>query len=195
MGRRFPILRPGQAWLLASTLLAATSLLIFALGTPERWALAAGPEPWRTVTGGVAHWNVLHLVGNLAGLAVIGWLGRRAELPAWATGAWLLAGPMSHALLWMHPQLPPYAGLSGWLHAGVAVAVLALIQRPGQERRIGAAIGLGLLVKLLLEQPWGPLLRPGDWWGGATLPLAHLSGAAAGLLTGALAQACRRFRG
>jgi rhomboid family GlyGly-CTERM serine protease len=179
-------MQAGQAWLLLSTLLAAASLLVFALGPAQHWALAAGPEPWRLLSAGAAHWNALHLAGNLAGLAVIGWLGRRAALPDQAAVAWLLAGPLAHGMLWLHPHLPPYAGLSGWLHAGVAVAVIELLQRAGQDRRIGIGIGLGLLLKLLLEQPWGPLLRPDDWWGGATLPLAHACGAAAGLMAGAL---------
>jgi rhomboid family GlyGly-CTERM serine protease len=195
MGRSFPLLRRGQSWLLASTLLAAGSLLGFALGPAQRWALAAGPEPWRLLSAGLAHWNALHLAGNLMGLAVVGWLGRRAGLPAAATAAWLLAGPVTHALLLLHPHMPPYAGLSGWLHAGVAVAVLVLLQRAGPERRIGALIGAGLIIKLLLEQPWGPLLRPGDWWGGATLPLAHACGALAGTLTGLMGLAGQRVKG
>ncbi len=179
-------MRPGQLWLLASALLAGASLLVFWLGPPQQWALAAGPEPWRLLSAGAAHWTALHLAGNLVGLGLIAWLGRRAGLPARAAAAWLLAGPLTHLLLALHPQLPPYAGLSGLLHAGVAVAALALLQRTGPDRRIGAAIGLGLLVKVLLEQPWGPLLRPGDWWGGASLPLAHAYGAAAGLTMGLL---------
>jgi hypothetical protein len=50
----------------------------------------------------------------------------------------------------------------------------------------------GLVVKLLLEEPWGPALRHGGGWDIATAPIAHTTGAVAGLLCGALALAWRR---
>jgi len=173
----------GSAWLLLSFGLALASLLLFVAEPADRWALSSEQNaPWRFLSSGLAHWNTLHWVGNLAGLAVLALLGRRAALPARAALAWLLAGPLAHGLLLLHPALPPYAGLSAWLHAGVAVAAVELLRRQGRERWIGAGIAAGLTLKLLLEQPWGPLLRPDDWWGGATLPLAHSAGAAAGWL-------------
>lgn len=173
-----------RAWLLLSGALGAGSLLLFALTAPEDTAL--GGPPWTLLSAGLAHWNALHLGGNLLGLAVLGWLGQRAGLGPRDALSWALAGPLGHALLALTPQLPAYAGLSGWLHGGVAVAALALGRQGGAPRRIGVAIGVGLALKLLLEQPWGPLLRPDDWWGGASLPLAHLSGALAGLLVAVL---------
>lgn len=183
-------MRPGLPWLAVAGGLSVGSSLLFALGEPAAWALDRS-NPQRLLVAGLAHWNALHWIGNLFGLAVLGLLGRRAGLDGGDAIAWLLAGPLAHALLLLHPLLPPYAGLSAWLHAGVAVAALALLRRSGRERWIGAAIGVGLLLKLGLEQPWGPLLRPGDWWGGATLPLAHAVGAAAGAFSGLLAQALR----
>lgn len=181
-------MRPGLPWLAVAGGLSLASSLLFALGDPANWALDRA-HPQRLLVAGLAHWNALHWIGNLSGLAVLGLLGRRAGLGGREALAWLLAGPLAHGLLLLHPQLPPYAGLSAWLHAGVAVAALALLRRDGQARWIGAAIGVGLLLKLGLEQPWGPLLRPGDWWGGATLPLAHAAGALAGGLAGGLAGA------
>jgi hypothetical protein len=76
------------------------------------------------------------------------------------------------------------------LHAGVLLAALAL-----WRQWLGKALLAGLVAKLLLEQPWGPLLRPNDWWGGATLPLAHLAGALAGTLAGLLAASLLRRAG
>lgn len=179
-------MRPGLAWLAVAGGLSIGSSLLFALGDPATWALNRA-HPQRLLVAGLAHWTALHWIGNLFGLAVLGLLGRRAGLGARDALAWLLAGPLAHALLLLHPALPPYAGLSAWLHAGVAVAALALLRRDGQPRWIGAAIAVGLLLKLGLEQPWGPLLRPGDWWGGASLPLAHALGVLAGGLTGSWA--------
>lgn len=180
-------MRSSRAWLLSSALLASASLLGFAIGATGTWALRAGGPPWQLLSAGLAHWNALHLGGNLAGLALIALLGQRAGLRAPDALAWLAAGPLAHALLVMlQPQLPPYAGLSAWLHAGVVIAALGLLAQPGRPRRIGAAIAAGLLAKLALEAPWGPLLRENDWWGGATLPLAHAAGALAGLLSAGL---------
>lgn len=177
--------RPGGAWVAVCAGFAAAALLLFGLGDAARWTLQparAAFEPWRLFTSALWHWNALHLLGNLGGLAVLGLLGWRAGVPLRAALAWLLAWPLTQALLLLHPQLPAYAGLSGVLHAGVLVVGLHL----RQPRWLGHALLAGLAAKLLLEQPWGPLLRPNDWWGGATLPLAHAAGAGAGLLAAAL---------
>jgi hypothetical protein len=77
--------------------------------------------------------------------------------------------------------------LSGVLHAGVAVATLWLMATArGGPRLIGTAVFIGMLVKLLAEEPWGPPLRLGGGFDIATAPIAHATGAAAGLLCAAL---------
>ncbi|HEY0957050.1 MAG TPA: rhombosortase, partial [Roseateles sp.] len=103
----------------------------------------------------------------------------------------LLALPLTQAGLLLRPELQRYAGLSGVLHALVAIAALALLARAGRERRIGAAIAAGLAVKLLLENPLGPVLRSTPGFDFAVAPLAHLTGAVAGLLAWGLTM--RRF--
>ena len=47
----------------------------------------------------------------------------------------------------------------------------------------------GLVIKLWTEQPWGPPLRHTAEWDIAVAPLAHATGALAGLLCGAVALA------
>ena len=91
----------------------------------------------------------------------------------------------------MQPTLAHYGGLSGVLHAGVAVAAVGLILRShGMPRAIGAAIAAGLLAKILLEAPWaGPLTRPRGW-DIAVAPLAHAAGALAGWVCAWLALQC-----
>jgi hypothetical protein len=85
----------------------------------------------------------------------------------------------------LRPELAHFGGLSGVLHAGVAVVVVWLVVRTrGRPRMLGAAIGLGLLAKILLETPWGPTLRHGNGWDIAVAPLAHATGALAGLVCG-----------
>jgi hypothetical protein len=64
----------------------------------------------------------------------------------------------------------------------MAVAGVWLLARGYRRQRgVAAAVLAGLLVKLLLEEPWGPPLRHGGGWDIATAPLAHATGAVAGL--------------
>ena len=156
---------------------------------PERFST----EPWRAFSAAFVHWSLFHLLANLLGAAVVAALGLAARLPRAATWAWAAAWPLTHGLLLLQPALAHYGGLSGVLHAGVAVAALWLVVREsGRRRALGAAIGAGLVIKLLLEQPWGPPLRPAQGllnggWDIATAPLAHATGAGAGLVCAALA--------
>ena len=130
--------------------------------------------------------SLQHLLANLAGCAALALLGWAASLPRRAAGAWLAAWPLTQLGLWLRPDLLHYGGLSGVLHAGVAVLCVQLWLRGGRERRIGIALLLGLTGKLLLEAPWGPALQAHEGWDIAITPFAHLSGAVAGLLCAAV---------
>lgn len=186
---------PGAAWTALAAAAAAGALLGWWL--PSAWldwqpALALR-EPWRTVTAAFVHWSGAHLGANLAGALVVALLGRAARLPAAAALAWLAAWPLVHLGLLLQPALAHYGGLSGVLHAGVAVAALwlAATQR-GRPRRIGGALLAGLALKVLLERPWaGPLAHP-PGWDIAVAPLAHACGVVAGALCAAGALALRR---
>lgn len=155
-------------------------------------ALAAA-QPWRWFTAAAVHYSALHLAANLAGLALVGALGAAARVPLQAVAAWALAWPLTHLALWIEPALLHYGGLSGVLHAGVAVTAADLLFNGGRrtadpaaaprDRWIGGAILAVLFVKLALETPWGEPLRRVDGWDIAVAPLAHACGTAAGLLT------------
>ena len=185
--------RPGRWWLRLAAGLAGASLLAWWLPAPLLdWQPAlATTEPWRAFTAAFVHWSALHLGANLLGTAVVAALGLAARLPARAAIAWLLAWPLTQIGLAVQPALLHYGGLSGVLHAGVAVAALWLLVRdvPGQGRRrmLGGAVMAGLVLKVLLEQPWGAPLRTGGGWDIATAPLAHATGLLAGLLCAGLA--------
>jgi len=184
---------PSSTWT-AWTLLAA----LFAAGALAGWLLPsalvdwqpalAAAEPWRAFSAAFVHWSEWHLLANLVGLVLVAALGAVARLPRAAALAWLAAWPLGHLGLLVQPALAHYGGLSGVLHAGVAVAALWLLAMArGRTRAIAGAIVAGLLIKIVLEKPWGPaLVRPADW-DIAIAPLAHATGALAGLLTGALA--------
>jgi rhomboid family GlyGly-CTERM serine protease len=155
----------------------------------------AAAEPWRWWTAAFVHWSPLHLGANLAGVAVLAAFGWAAALPARAAAAWALAWPLTQGTLLLQPALAHYGGLSGVLHAGVAVgATVLVLHRQGRARAIGALVAAGLLVKILLERPWaGPLAHPAGW-DIAVAPLAHAGGALSGLVCALLVAGPRMQR-
>lgn len=173
-----------SAWTSQCLVLAWGAVLVFAL--PSQlfdWQPGLLVQVWRWWSAAWVHWSAQHLLANLAGVLVLAALGRAAGLPRRAAGAWLLAWPLTHLALRLNPELLHFGGLSGVLHAGVAVAALTLLLRPaGADRWWGLAIGLGLLAKIVLEQPLGPALRQVPGWNIALAPLAHATGAAMGAL-------------
>jgi len=168
--------------------LAALSLLAWPL---PREALDWRPElaasqPWRAATAAFVHWTPLHLGANLAGCAVLALLGWRAGLGAREALAALAALPLTQLGLLLRPELARYAGLSGELHALAAIAALALFTRRDRDRDrdcvIGAALAVGLVLKLALEHPFGPVLRDTPGFDFAVAPFAHFTGVLAGAL-------------
>ena len=142
--------------------------------------------PWRLWTSPFAHWTPWHLTMYLAGCAVLALLGWRARLGARdASAAWIALALTPLGLL-LRPDLGGYAGLSGALHAATAVIAFALIRREGRERAVGLGIALGIALKLVAEQPWGPALQTVAGLDFPLAPWAHLSGAVAGLLASLL---------
>jgi rhomboid family GlyGly-CTERM serine protease len=190
-----PLRGPGRAWpALAGTLAAASVLAWWMPAVLLDWqpALAAG-EPWRAWTAAAVHWSPLHLGANLLGTALVAALGVVARLPARAALSWLLAWPLTHLALLLQPDLLHYGGLSGVLHAGVAVAATwLLLGATGARRGLAAALLAGLLLKIMLEAPWGPPLRQAAGWDIALAPLAHATGAAAGVVCALLLAPWRR---
>lgn len=189
---------PGRAWAALAALLMAVSVLALWLPAnlldwqPER----AFTEPWRAFTAAFVHWSDQHLLANLFAAAVVGAYGWAAQLPRAQALAWLCAWPLSHLMLLVRPELAHYGGLSGMLHGGVAITCLYLLLRArGGRRVVGALVALGLVIKLAGETPWGPALQHPEEWDIAVAPLAHATGAAAGLLCGAVALWLTRRQG
>ena len=177
-------------WLCA---LAAAGALLAQAVDPAllRWQPElAWSEPWRLISAAWVHLSPLHLAANLLGTALVAALGTVAGCGRRAAIAWALAWPLTHAALLLQPSLTRYGGLSGLMHAGVAVAICQLLcAERGRRQRIGAALLAGLVTKLLLEAPWqGGPLRQMPGWDIAIAPLAHSTGALAG---GLCALLCR----
>ena len=161
---------------------------------PDLWRL----QPWRLWTAALVHWSGMHLLFNLLGCAALIAWGHAAELTLRHTLAWLLAWPLVQLGLGACSDLPHYGGLSGVLHAGVAIGCWALLcQAHTPRRRVGAVVLLGLCLKVALEQPWvryqlgwdeglSPLAGAPGWYVASG---AHLAGVLAGLLCAGLVDA------
>lgn len=191
--RRFGPLLGGahRGWAGVAALLFASALLASRIEpTALDWQPSlAFTQPWRAFTAAAVHYSALHLGANLAGSLLVAALGSVARLPARAAWAWLLAWPLTQFGLLLRPELQHYGGLSGVLHAGVAVAAVHLLSiGSGARRWIGGALLAGLLIKVLGESPWGATLRRPDGWDIAVAPLAHATGLAAGVFCSAVAE-------
>ena len=114
-------------------------------------------QPWRLWTSALVHWSGAHLLLNLLACAALVVWGNAAALGARQTWAWFLAWPLAQGLLATSPTSPMlghFGGLSGVLHAGVAIGAWALLWHDrGRRRAVGGVVLLGLAVKLLLEEP------------------------------------------
>ena len=145
-------------------------------------------EPWRAWTAIGVHYSAAHLVGNLAGVALAGVFGVAALVPARLAWAWLAAWPLTHFGLLIRPDLAHYGGLSGVVHAGVAIVIVfVLVSGTRRQRLVGSAVLVGFCAKLLSEAPWGEALRHPAGWDIAVAPLAHTSGALVGAVCAVLA--------
>ena len=153
----------------------------------------AAREPWRAFTAVAVHYSREHLVANLWATALTGLFGLVAQVPARMALAWLAAWPLTHVGLLVMPSLMHYGGLSGVVHAGVAVVITSLLLEGTRAQRLVAlAVLAGFCGKLVSEAPWGPALRHPEGWSIATAPIAHTTGALAGALCAMLAWHARR---
>ena len=193
-----PFSRSAAAWLALSGVLVLAAALTFAFADPAGldWQPArAGSQPWRAWTAAWVHFSRLHLGADIAGAVLVGLLGVVAGVPARCAVAWLVAWPLTQLGLLARPELLHYGGLSGVLHAGVAIVAASLVvDGRGGRRLVGVATLAVLAAKVLAEAPWGPVLRHPDGWDIATAPVAHACGLVAGLLSSGLVAAWRRAR-
>jgi rhomboid family GlyGly-CTERM serine protease len=180
---------PRRAWSAFAALLCIGALIAWRV--PHDlidWQPAlALSQPWRALSAVFVHYSALHLAANLAGGVLVGALGHAARMPLRGTLAWAAAWPLTQLGLAWQPELRHYGGLSGVLHAGVAVVAVHLV-RTRERRLLGAAMLGVLLAKVLSEAPWAGALRYPAGWDIAIAPLAHASGLACGVLCAVIAE-------
>ena len=149
-----------------------------------------GAQPWRAWTAAFVHYSDRHLLTNLAGALTVAALGLAARVPLRSVITWALVWPLVQVGLLLQPGLQHYGGLSGVLHAGVAVVATHLLWSASPtQRRIGIAVLAGLLLKLLGEAPWAGVISHPSGWDIAVAPGAHVSGVLVGMVLSALAEA------
>ena len=186
--------RPGAAWgavalsLLIGSLL---SLLLHAVSALEWQPSLAATQPWRWWSAAFVHYSSLHLIGNLTGLALTAAFGWVTHMPLRAAVAWFVAWPLTHlAFLWGVPDLLHYGGLSGVVHAGVAIVITqVLITGTFGQRAVVATVLAGLIAKIATETPWGDAVQRHDGWDIGIAPMAHVTGVLSGTVCVLLAHA------
>ncbi|MET0333025.1 MAG: rhombosortase [Rhizobacter sp.] len=189
--------RPGWAWCAMAAVLLLGSLL--ALGPAARPVLEWQPaqawsDPWRWWSAAFVHYSRIHLIGNLTGLALVAAFGWVSRVPLTSTVAWGFAWPLTHGLfLWLAPDLRYYGGVSGVVHAGVAVVLthLFLTGTRGQ-RAVAVALLAGLIAKIVSETPWRASVQQLDGFDIPIAPIAHVSGVLAGTVLALAVHALQR---
>lgn len=186
------------AWSAAGAALLLPALVVASSpGAPAvlDWRPELVAQFWRWWSAAWVHLSTQHLLANLAGGVVVVALGVAARVATRAAIAWLAAWPLTQLGLLLQPELARYGGLSGVLHAGVAVVALELLLRAtSRERLLGAAIAAGLVLKIVVEAPWRAALTYPPGWDIAVAPLAHASGVAAGAVCAVIAVLVSRPR-
>ena len=147
-------------------------------------AVDAWQQPWRAWTAALVHYSPQHLAANLAGCAVVAAFGTAGRLPVHAVVAAAAAWPLTQVLLLWAPAASPYGGLSGLLHAAVAVAAVALVvSGPARQRLVGGAVWLGVMAKVALEAPWESAVKAMPGWDIPVAVAAHAAGVVSGTFT------------
>jgi rhomboid family GlyGly-CTERM serine protease len=194
MPARFPPRFPfGTAFLSAASLVVACTASEAAL---ELSRGAAASEPWRLVTGHVAHFGRNHLAWDLVVFAGLGAIVERRSRAAFLVVTFGSACAIAIAILAAMPEIERYRGLSGVdsaLAVYLATHFLVAAENRAPAARVVAAAALGgFFLKTAWEAATGATLFVDHTSAGfVPLPLAHLVGGAVG---GAVALACALTR-
>jgi hypothetical protein len=131
------------------------------------------------------------VVGNFTGLALTAAFGWVSRVPPRTAVAWLAAWPLTHlAFLWMAPGLMHYGGLSGVVHAGVAIVIAhMLITGTRGQRFVVGCVLVGLIAKIITETPWRAPVQHLEGWDIGIAPIAHVTGVLSGTLCVLIAHA------
>lgn len=137
---------------------------------------------WRLLTGHLVHSNTQHALLNLAGLWLIASLfERNARAIVWIVLTVLMACVSSIGFWLFKPEMTSYVGFSGVLHG---LFFIAAISEWPRDRLVAGALALFLAGKLILTQFMGPSASTEAMIGVSIAEIAHLLGAAQGIVLG-----------
>lgn len=157
----------------------------------ERPAFSQGAV-WQALSAQWVHLNWPHAAANAAAAVLLCWL-LRPWMPVSRQLLALLGGWLGVAvLLVFDAQCAYYAGASGALHGVLAGAALHALAQAKPMRYVGAALVLGLVLKLVW-QTMAQISAP-DWLGMPVYHPAHMAGAAGGALVLAVCLSVQRLR-
>jgi rhomboid family GlyGly-CTERM serine protease len=144
------------------------------------------------LTGHLVHLGWGHLWLNLIALLLIASLfDSLLSWQEWLVATIVAAVGIDVGLYLWDAQVVWYVGLSGVLHAIVAVGAVKLLS---QRAAFGAVLLLGLVIKLVWEQLSGAMPFSESASGGPVVVAAHLYGAASGASVAGLLAIIRRRR-
>lgn len=177
-------------------ILAAVMVALHGLAGPasellvlDRQAVIDG-ELWRLISGHWVHSDGEHLVWNVAGLLVLGWLFE--PLLQKRLLVVLLIGTVGVDLAIWHalPELELYCGLSGILNSLLAAGLCQM----WRETRAPLVIvtGAGAVAKIAIETLSTTALFTQSTW--PSVPPVHAAGFAAGILWWMLSSSSRSIR-
>jgi rhomboid family GlyGly-CTERM serine protease len=145
----------------------------------QRAAVSAG-EWWRLLAAHLTHFDANHLTWDAGVLLLLGCICERESRAHCAATLAVAAAAITSAVWLCQPQFETYRGLSGLDCALFGLFAGGLLRRRDSLARFTGAVALvGVVVKSALELSTGATLFASGA-GYAPVPLAHLSGAAAG---------------
>jgi membrane associated rhomboid family serine protease len=159
-----------------------------------RWQAQPGVQahPWTLWTSSLVHLSLAHGAANLLALGAVALLGHGLRAGRAQCLALLLAWPLHCLALARWPGGVNYSGLSGLLHAAVAVlasfiAINFIVNKvSAADKAMGLLLSSGLLLKLAHERGWSQAVVFSPEWGFNVVQAAHLSGALVGATCGLL---------
>jgi hypothetical protein len=180
------------AWWTVGALLGVGSLVVGLMSTTSLQAnlvwQSQVPFSGTCWTAAWVHLSFVHEYLNLLALGFLLVLGWYWALPVAAAWAWFLAWPLSIAGLVFWPAVHRYAGLSGVIHAGWAIACVFMPGWVWKNKDASLLLPGGLLLKAGLEIAFKQPVEMTAAWGFPVAYCAHTVGIMVGLATGCLAR-------
>lgn len=141
-----------------------------------------GGAPWRILTCHLTHWTHAQLAWDALAFAALGFVTERCDRRAFLAAIVVAMIAVPFAVSLFSPEVVAYRGLSG-----LASAVFALLLIQARREPLTAVFALAFVAKLAYEATTGGALFASELGAGVVpLPVAHLAGAVAGAVCGAV---------